>query len=387
MTGPEGVARLTQVAGEPPTPALVARLQRDLTAAQASAVLEAAEARRRATRKFERAEVLLLTRRGLEQATDGWVAGYKALRFAALSSVLDIGCGVGGDLMAIAAVTAATACERDPALARFAEHNVRAIGLSAAVRAAEATPADLTDCDAWHADPDRRPAGRRTTRVESGEPSLDVLSAWRDANATAAIKLAPAAEAPKAWRDEAEQEWVSRGGECRQLVVWSGGLARRPGARVATRILVDGKAASFVGNPAAAAPPTATVGDWVFEPDPAVLAAGLRDAIAAEHGLSAFAPVAYLTGEHAVASALLSRFRVLEVMPFDRKRLAGWLAERGVGPLEIKCRGVAIDPPALRRQLKPRGDRPMTLLLAPGQERRGKAVAILADRRTDRVAE
>src|SRR5690606_37552124 len=100
---------------------------------------------------------------------------------------------------------------------------------NASVQVARAEEIPLTDFDAWHIDPDRRPSGKRTTNVELHEPPLEVLERMLADNPNGAIKLAPAAEVPLAWQESAECEWIGSRGECRQLIVWHGKLARDTG--------------------------------------------------------------------------------------------------------------------------------------------------------------
>ena len=92
---------------------------------------------------------------------------------------------------------------------------------------------------------------------------------------------------------------------------------------------------------------------FVYEPDPAVIAAGLTGQLALEHRL-AFVDRAtvYLTGDQAIEDAALARFEVTDVLPMDRRQLGALFAGRGVGRLEIKKRGCSIEPEVLRKQLK-----------------------------------
>mgnify|MGYP005612258447 FL=1 len=87
--------------------------------------------------------------------------------------------------------------------------------------------------------------------------------------------------------------------------------------------------------------------------------------------------IAYLTGDAAVTSPFVATFRVREELPFDTRRLGAALRERGIGTLEIKKRGVDIDPAQLRTQLKLRGNDSATLILTRIGTTR---TAILADR-------
>ncbi|MEM1305751.1 MAG: SAM-dependent methyltransferase, partial [Planctomycetota bacterium] len=83
------------------TTASVAKLRKVFTAKQTHLLLEQAELRRRGEQKFTLAERMFFTRVGLQQATDQWVAGYKAKRF--VGAAADLCCGIGGDLISLAA--------------------------------------------------------------------------------------------------------------------------------------------------------------------------------------------------------------------------------------------------------------------------------------------
>jgi hypothetical protein len=269
--------------------------------------------------------------------------------------------------------------DADTLLTAYAERNGAVYGVTATCVAATLNADNLPDCDAWHADPDRRVGGRRSTQPDLHEPSLATLAAWRGHIPAAAVKLAPAAQLPDDWQAQCELEWISRTGECRQLVAWAGPLADDPGTRRATKVLSDGSAATFVGDHQHSCGLSPEMGAWIHDFDPAVLAAGLDGALAARHALSRCATrVAYFTSDAAVDDPLVASFRVVEVAPLSRKRLADWVAAHQVGTLEIKCRGVDVRPEALRRELKPKGDASATLLVYP--DHRGKPTVVIAER-------
>ncbi len=364
-----------------PTSILV-RLRKRLTAAQAALVVEQATLRRRARLKFPAADAMFFTARGLEQATDASTAAYKAQRFPTDAPVVDLCCGIGGDLSALAGRGPVRGIDADEHTAIFAAANLRSVAAarrgSAAVAAQGAGVDDVAAVAAWHCDPDRRPAGRRTTRLELHEPDLAALDEWLGVSEHAAIKLAPAAEVPPSWRERATQEWISRGGECKQLVAWFGNLAAIPGRRRATIVHADGTARTVDDGPNTELPATDDIGRFVYEPDAAVLAADLLAPLAAEHGLSALHPGSvYLTNDEPRRDPALAAFEVCAALPFDRRRLRGVLAERNIGRLEIKKRGLDVDVERVRRELKPHGDREACLILA----RRGDRVTAILARR------
>jgi hypothetical protein len=362
-----------------------ALLRRDLPPARVALILEQLELRQRACAKFPAAGRMLFTRLGLEQATDAWVARYKATRFPASQPLVDLCCGIGGDLMALAKRGPAHGIDRDPIAAVCAKANLGAVGASdGTVATTEVEAADLDHVAAWHIDPDRRPAGRRTTKAALADPAPEVLGQLLNKSPSAAIKLAPAAGLDEPWWAEAELEWISRARQCRQLVAWFGPLAVHPGHRRATILrAVETSdevqvAATFVGQPLFECPIAPHIGRHVFEPDAAILAAKLESTLAVQQQLSALAAnVSYYTADCLSVHPALTCFQVLEVMPFRERQLRQWLRTRGIGRLEIKKRGVPIDPESLRRKLQLEGADEATLLLARVF---GRVTAILARR-------
>jgi hypothetical protein len=87
--------------------------------------------------------------------------------------------------------------------------------------------------------------------------------------------------------------------------------------------------------------------------------------------------IAYFTADDAVTTPFATGFRVVEAFPFDEKLLKRELAARKVGTLEIKKRGMDVDPAQLRTKLSLRGSASATLILTRSG---GKRVALLAER-------
>ena len=382
----EGPSWIAQVAADSqPLVVQATRLRKRLSARRTHLVLEQVELRERAREKFlDAAGQMFFTRVGLEQATDQFVARYKASRFPIGQPVADLCCGIGGDLLGLATRGPAVGVDLDPITALLADTNLAAVtgDQGSKVRVEDVAASDLRAFAAWHMDPDRRPQGRRTTQVEFYEPPLPVIQQMLQSASNAALKLAPAAEVPEAWAEDAELEWISRDRQCRQLVAWFGGLITAPGKRRATIIANPPNrplvARTLLGTEDQWIPVADAIGRYVFDPDAAVLAAKLVGTLATEHRLTALGPsVAYLTGDAAICDPALACFEVTDVLPFDLKRLKQVLRSRGVGQLEIKKRAVRHEPEQLRRQLGLSGNHAAVLLLAPVG---GHVTAILAQR-------
>jgi SAM-dependent methyltransferase len=385
LVGQQAAAVLTDLAtGSESLPIVASRLRRQFSLAQVHLLLEQTELRKRAAAKFTHADSMFFTSLGLEQATDQWVARHKAARFAGRAQIADLCCGIGGDLLALAEQGTTIGIDRDPVATHLAAANARACRAhdqlaQTQFEITDADKFDLTDFAAWHLDPDRRPNRNRTTSLEWSDPNESVVERFLTDASHAAIKLAPAADVPDGWTDRCELEWISRDRECRQLVAWHGDLAKSPGLRRATALSNDGVPRySFVGQANIGVPIAGRLGRFLFEPDSAVLAAHLTGALAAGHGLERVsAGVAYLSADAPSENPALASFEIAEVLPFETRRLAAHLRKLGIGTLEIKKRGVDVNPQQLRRELKLRGDQSATLILTPHN---GKQIAILAHR-------
>lgn len=384
LIGPDAAPHLAEAAASDADElGLLARLRKRLSPARARLVVEQTVLRRRAREKFTHADKLFFTAVGLEQATDEVTANYKAARFKSDSKIVDFCCGIGGDLLALGKCTTVVGIDRDPVVVARAAANCRAMqeihggACGASATQASVDPRRVAECDAWHIDPDRRPGGRRTTHVELHEPGLDMLNAMLQLNPHAAVKLAPAAEVPPSWTN-AECEWISRRGECKQLVTWFGGLAQSPGMHKATTLADDGTSRSLVGPAEREVPAVAELGKFLYEPDAAVLAADLVATLAREYQIAAVHPGSvYLTGDVAHRDPLLATFEIMDAIAFDQKRLRAALAARDIGRLEIKKRGLDVDVARLRRELQLRGAAEATLILV----RRGDRVTSVVARR------
>jgi len=367
LLGAEGARQLQEAAAsELPVHRLTAHVRRTLSPERTHLLLEQVELRRRARRKFSRAEQMFFTRRSLQQATDEVTAAYKASRFPADAALADLCSGIGGDLLALASRGAVAGWERDPALALLAAANVRCLldPAEARIVCGDAGKADLTQFAAWHCDPDRRPGSRRSTRVELHEPDAGRLEQMLRSNSHAAIKLAPAAVVPHDWPPRAEREWISVGGQCKQLVAWFGELTQMQGRRRATVLDCSGAAATFTGRGHLQPPHRENVGSYVYEPDAAILAADLCGEVAAQFDLHSFAETAgYLTSDRLVETGGLSAFAVRDVMPMDPKRLKAELRRQGIGRVEVKKRGVPHEPAKVSRSLRGSGVESATLIL------------------------
>lgn len=340
--------------------AVVRRLEPD--AEKAAAATTQAQLRAKGVAKFgDAAHQMFFTPDALEQATRTRVADHRAARLAAAipgGSVVDLGCGIGGDLIAFArAGLVAAGIDLDPVRVAMARANLDALGLPGAVQAGDATTVDPSGFDAAFADPARRGGRGRVFEVEGWTPPwpwvLDLLQR------RALVKVAPGIGHDLV-PPGAEAEWVSDGGEVKEAVIWSPGLSTTD--RRATVIGERGLATlTDEDDPGAG---VREVGAYLYEPDGAVVRAGLVTAVAAgvDGGL-VDEHIAYVTSDASFRTPFARGYRVVEQLPYREKQLRAALHERGIGRLTIKKRGVQVVPDELRKRLALRGDDEATLVL------------------------
>nr|BFF08977.1 50S ribosomal protein L11 methyltransferase [Microbacterium flavescens] len=338
--------------------------------------------RARASAKFGAfADRMLFTRAGLEQATRLSIAARHAGRFraAGITRVADLGCGIGGDALGLAGLgLGVSAVDADEVTAAIAAYNLAPFGDTVTVTHGTAEEADLSGVDAVWLDPARRTAGHsetQRTRPEDWSPSLE----WAFDLASrlpAGIKLGPGLDR-ELIPDEVEAQWVSADGSTVELVLWSKRLARE-GVRRAALVLRGDEAHELTGAADAPDEPARELGAFLHEPDGAVIRARLIGDIARSLEAGMLDPhIAYLTSDAALTSPFVTTFRVDEAMPAKIPTINAALRERGIGRLEIKKRGVDVDPAQFRKKLTLRGDREATLFLTRIGDRR---LAVLADR-------
>ena len=139
-------------------------------------MLGQARLRAKAVPKFgDFAARMLFTPDGLEQATRLRVAAMHAGRFAeaGVDVVADLGCGIGADSLAFAALDLGVlAVERDEVTAAIATYNLAPFP-SARVELGDAETADLAGIGGVWLDPARRADGPRLDDPSDWSPSLD----------------------------------------------------------------------------------------------------------------------------------------------------------------------------------------------------------------------
>jgi SAM-dependent methyltransferase len=318
-----------------------------------AAALAQHELRARAAAKFALAPRMWFTREGLEQASAEPLARHRAGRYAGFARVADLCCGIGGDLCALAPGREALAVDLDPTHARMARENARLHGAGeVAAACADVRGLRLPGSLGVFVDPARRAGGRRLPAGES-RPSLAWCLGLADRVAGVGIKAAPGLpldQVPAGW----EVELLADRRELKEAVLWSPALAtttRRATVFPGPHTLADRPRST--GAPVPCRPP----GAFLLDPSPAVTRAGLVEELARDLGAWKLDPrIAFLSADRPLRTPFGRLLGVDASLPWNLKRLRGVLRERGVGAVEVRKRGSAVDVAELTTRLRLGGD-------------------------------
>jgi hypothetical protein len=374
---------LAQVAHDGPAQ-LSRRLERVAGPEARRAALELADLRRRAAGRLWRAEDLLLTAKGLEQASSSAVAVWRQRTLDAREPrglpAVDLTAGLGLDAAALAEGRGVVAQDLDPLTASLCGENLSRLapGRAVSVRADALRPAARAALVGI--DPDRRPRGRRELDPAAWSP------AWGPAAALLAeadggwAKLPPAVEVDQiegALPDRLARSWsfVARGRELIEATLWTGCLADGEQPTEAISVDEQGQVATRIGGAPGPALAALTIEqaegvDWILEPHPALLRSGLVAHLADPAGARPLGPRLGFLGPRSPGTPppapgpLWSVNAVLDSAPADPRKVRRMLAKHGVGPVRVTVRGHPESAEELARRFRGKGKARGRLLVA-----------------------
>ena len=311
----------------------------------------------------------LFTDEALQQATAAPVARHRAQRLAG-AVVHDATCSIGTELAALRSTASGLlGSDIDEVRLAMAQNNVEDVPLcrADALRSISRDTVVLLD-------PARRTGGSRRFDPRGYIPPLDeLLDVYQ--GRPVAVKCAPGIdfEGVRRLGFDGEIEVTSLDGSVREACLWSAPLAE-PGVRRRATVLSRNEVVTDADPDDCPAGPS---GRWIVDPDGAVVRAGLVRHYGARHGLWQLDPnIAYLTGDELPPG--VRGFEVLDELPLREKVLRQTLSQRDCGALEILIRGVDIDPDVLRRQLRPVGRTPLSVVITRiGSGAKKRAVAFV----------
>ncbi|MEN9847052.1 MAG: hypothetical protein RIS36_2199 [Pseudomonadota bacterium] len=266
----------------------------------------------------------------LQQASRHSIATHRAIFFAGRSHVLEIGTGTGSDTAALAKVVKhVTTIDGDPVASELARRNLALQGITHVtflVGDAQTIVPTLTETfDALYADPARRT--RTGERIKSGEdysPPLSFLLSLH-IGSLRALKISPGLfvePCPEGWT----RQFVGFGEECLEQTLWYGSPIKD------SSIVVTDRAASWEPPEKEGTPLLAeSLEGFLVEAHGTLNRCQKLSAFFFEHNIQPVADdVAYgISVAQPPPSPLYAAYRVIEALPFAKKKLKETLKRLG----------------------------------------------------------
>ena len=332
-------------------------------------------------KKFERN--MHSVRDGIRFATPAEVAQYRAERLAC-DTLAEIGCGIGGQTIHFSRTCRKVyAVEIDADKLKSAKKNCQEHGITnVEFIQGDALSRDVIDripeIDILFSDP-RRPAQENMRTVTSLEPGLpDLMQAYSSRTTNFAFE-APPKLTPERIRFDLEKEYLSLNGQLNRLTLYSGNI--RKADRCAVTLPGGHRICSTDQEDQGNIPSLEDISSplsYAFEPDPAVVQAGLLGELARRIEKGTTMPGLYridskrilLTTDHPADDPMLkNRYIVHSVSEFDPEKLNTYLKSKGAGRVVLRA---GVDPNQywdIRNRLEKNleGDRIIHLYVKNGQ--------------------
>lgn len=327
----------------------ISTLRKTWSAEEVRIAIELIRARKSAKGRLEHASSIVSDVHGVQQSSSSAVAKWKAKRFAQCEHVVDLCCGVGGDLVHLP--VHAIGVDIDPLRCWMAKQNS-----GKEVRCEDARFFSGLETAVILLDPSRRDSNGKRLSLDEMKPSISEVQTICEQAVGGCVKLSPAID-----HEDVEHigsirgvEYIEDRGRVTQGIVWFDSLATS-GAEVTATSLTSGETISgLVETPRV----SELIGPWLFEPNPALERAKLHGMIG--HELELWEPafgLGLLCGNKKIKSSWFTLFEVLETTPLRLEKVAAALLHHHAGEVEVKTRGGVVDPNEWQNKLqKPASD-------------------------------
>lgn len=339
-------------------------LRKHVDAPHAAALFELAWVRQRATTKFADGNQLWFTREALEQASHERVAHARLMHVTPTAHIADICCGCGGDALTLATVAPVTAIDTDDTRIALAKANLAQRNLHATCIVADATTYAIPNTvDVVFFDPGRRQHGKRIFDADDYLPPLSLANQWRRAGRRIIIKCAPGIDYTQLpFASPYAIDCVSLTGDMRETLIILD--AQYTWQRQATIITPNGVTHRITNQPDTTQVPISAPLAYLYEPDSAVIRAGLVTHLAALFKLQMIdTQIAYLTGDMIIDTPFARCWQVIDTLPFNERHVRQRLRQLGAGAITIKKRGSPVDTDALAKRLSNTDGVPYVIVL------------------------
>jgi len=322
----------------------ISKLRKNWSAEEVRVAIELTRARASAIGRLENAETLVSDLEGVQQSSSSRVAKWKAKRFEHASHVVDLCCGVGGDLLYLP--KGAIGIDIDPLRCWMAKENTRKKIICEDVRTYSGLENSLILLD-----PSRRDQNGRRLGLDEMQPNISIVQEICEKVRGGCVKLSPAIdlEDVESIGEQREVEYVEDRGKVTQGIVWFNSLANAS-VEVTATSLSHGKTISGVAQTPRVSD---EIGSWVHEPNPAVERAKLHGSLS--HALALWEPafgLGLLCSHEPIDSPWFTSFEVLATTTLRTEKVSEALKKYNGGEVEVKTRGGEVDPNVWQNKLQ-----------------------------------
>lgn len=327
--------------------------------------------RKKAEIKFSKAQHMYFTRDGLEQATNEKLSDYLVDQLnlrTSISTVIDISCGIGGNLLSFAKKFNVVAIDNDPIHLMFAKENASVYGVDKKINFIHAEAENFLESHqlpdnsiVFFLDPQRMRENKTKTRsLFNTSPRIDKLlpQIFKVSNKLF-IKISPAFdyEEIKMLSNVPEIEVISEDNVNKLAILWFKELkktARRATCIIENQVfsfesddMEDDRRAPMIEN--------LKTSDYIFEPNMAIIKAHLMNTVALEFQMYRLnEKIGFLVSNKLPDIKVQKLFRIFKIIEIfsSLRSLKKRVDELSIKRADITTRGFFIKPDDIQKKLK-----------------------------------
>lgn len=321
----------------------ITALRKQWSQQEIAVAIELTSARMNAQGKLDHPELLVSDLEGVQQCSSSAMAKWKSRRFADKDHVVDLCCGIGGDLRYL------------PKHAVGVDVSQLRCWMSRQNTNNEVVCEDARQCKGLKTahiliDPARRDRHGRRLGLSDMKPSIQDVETICKESLGGCVKLSPAIDLEDVSNvgDSREVEYIEENGRVRQGLVWFDTLARDFQV-TATSVSLNETVSGSVELPKL----SKEIGGWIYEPNPALERAKLHGTVGNQLGLWELAHgLGLLSGDSCIDSPWLTAFEILGSTPLRLEKIAKALQDHRAGEVEVKTRGGVVNTDDWQRKLQ-----------------------------------
>jgi len=309
--------------------------------------------------RIKKANKYIFTEKSIQQASSDQLAEYHKEKFRSFSSVADLCCGSGMDLINLAKNKETVyAVDLDPDILEAAAYNSRQENISHITFLNIKAEQFAKPVQALFIDPDRRTSRGRTISLYDMNPNFTNVLQLINKYGNVAVKVAPAIDYKKEHFPEPfTLEFVSDNGVLKEILLCFGELATSGIKRKAVLLPENTSLGSAESDSPADLVKCTSPQEFIHEPDPAIIRAGLVQNLGFKLSADIIdRNIALLTSAQSIRSSFIRNYRVIDYFDYDLRKLKSYLRTHDIGVLVIKTRGFPDSAEDFRKKLKLSGN-------------------------------